>query len=153
MHPPTWGHVAREAARLAVIRSYNKERNRQGKPLGLSGGVRREETLRWYKKADAATKGILRKILCGDVWPNTGRAHAFGDTPACSCGAPREDLVHLWWKCPRWNHLRPLVLAALDPANLPTALALNGLAVDDTSAAFVEDAQRMFAAIYRERFL
>ena len=44
-------------------------------------------------------------------------------------------------------------MASLDPAAFPPALARNGIAVDDRTAAFVEDVQRMCVAIFRERFL
>ena len=99
-------------------------------------------------------KGILRKILCGDVWPNNGRSYVHDEVTArCACGCPAEDLVHLWWKCPRWEHLRNPVLSALDLGEFPRGLMTNGLALDELSANWVADVQRMYVAIYKARFL
>ena len=64
-----------------------------------------------------------------------------------------EDLVHLWWTCPSWAHLRHPVLAALDLDVFPRGFLTHGLALDDVSEVFVTDAQRMCVAIFRERFL
>ena len=65
----------------------------------------------------------------------------------------QEDIYHLWWTCPRWAHLRNPVLAVMDLDAFPRGFLTNGLALDDVSAAFASDAQRMFVAIFRERYL
>ena len=28
------------------------------------------------------------------------------DDPTCTCGAEKEDLRHLWWRCTQWDDIR-----------------------------------------------
>ena len=101
------------------------------------------------------TQGVLRKILCGDVWTNNCRTKANVEVhdARCACGHHCEDLIHLWWKCPCWDHLRNPVLAALDLGEFPHGFLTNGLVLDDTSAVWAQDVQRMYVAIFKARYL
>ena len=62
-------------------------------------------------------------------------------------------LIQLWWKCPRWEHLRNPVLSALELGEFPHGFITNGLALDSLSAGWAAEAQRMYVAIFKARFL
>ena len=108
--PLKWHHIAREHARRMVWLQVEKDRARSGNASGMASGIDRTKTLCHYARAPASTQGILRKILLGAVWTQTLRAkmpgiHESTVCQKCSKGCA-EDLRHLWWDCPAWDHLR-----------------------------------------------
>ena len=105
-----WAHEVREAARRTIWRGLEKERarNRDGVRWGIGDGVDVAATMKLYHTVDSKKKGILRKILTGGIWTRARLSHL--PDPLCSdqcpCGEGREDLLHLWWKCPLWTAAR-----------------------------------------------
>ena len=64
-----WAHHCREGARLAVWKTVDKERAREGRiHWKLSDGIDRSVTMKLYNKTSAVRQGILRKILLNGVW-------------------------------------------------------------------------------------
>ena len=105
----TWAHYAREAARKTVWKSIDHERTRQERESwGLAVGIDTSKTMDVYRKSRAQTQGVLRKIFLNAVWTQARRAKMPGNNPdpTCPCGAEKEDLRHLWWRCTRWDDIR-----------------------------------------------
>ena len=82
---------------------------------------------------DQKAKDILM-IQSGALW--TGHAMhkaGFRTSPSCPwCGAGCEDLKHLWWECPAFEHLRVRardLLKGRSPECLPSCIALHGIPV------------------------
>jgi len=106
----SYDHYVREQARRMVWRAVEKDRDRSGNASGIAEGVDRDLTKYLYDHSSAKVKGILRKIVTGAVWTQCLRARMprnnVPDTcPHCDLQVP-EDLQHLWWLCPAWEHLR-----------------------------------------------
>ena len=108
--PRIWSHECRDVARKAVWDGIEKERTRghAEQPWGLGSGVDIPLTMRVYNQVNPKQKGVLRKILLGGVWTRARLSH-LPDPPCsdqCLCGEGREDLEHLWWRCPLWSRSR-----------------------------------------------
>ena len=78
--------------------------------VGIEDGVDRVATtaLLHGRRLSNNQKGILRNILAGAIrtqqWLRT--ANLAEDACCPDCGHANEDLTHMWWLCPAWNHIR-----------------------------------------------
>ena len=81
---------------------------------GLShhgGWTGTQPTTMSYATSTAATayeRGCLHGVKCGSfrTFSNLFRA-GLAASPVCPfCGLEDEDLVHIWWRCPRWHSYR-----------------------------------------------
>ena len=103
-----WAHHCREGARLAVWKTIDKERAREGRiHWKLSDGIDRSATIKLYNQTSAVRQGTLRKILLDGVWTQASRAKLLdSDGDPIACGAAIENTEHLWWNCSRWHAIR-----------------------------------------------
>ena len=80
-------------------------------------------------------RGILRSIVAGAIYTQQVLfISKKSDDPVCvHCWQQQEDLLHLFWHCPAWNHIRSAYLSAeqlrfaqtLPPCTLRTGLFVN----------------------------
>ena len=98
------GHFLRHAARLEWIRNLQEKRqNMQGIQeidLGLTAALSRKE--------GHVTRRFLIPVLTDAVWTMARRARCgLTDDPNCPwCPNTPEDLLHLWFLCPKWEKFR-----------------------------------------------
>eukprot|EP00973_Karenia_brevis_P028931 3990523-Karenia_brevis.AAC.1 len=61
------------------------------------------------KRVGEYEKGVLRSVLAGAVWHGHAlyKAGVITEDVCQFCGSNvSEDLEHLWWSCPAWEHIR-----------------------------------------------
>eukprot|EP00973_Karenia_brevis_P084847 11773266-Karenia_brevis.AAC.1 len=103
-----WQHEVREGLRNVLWQQAVQKRVDFD---GLQFGVDRTSTLALLqgKRLDDHQKGILRGVLTGAVWFGHALfgAGLLAEDVCQYCGEScSEDLDHLWWRCPAWNHVR-----------------------------------------------
>ena len=134
--------------------------------LGQHHGVNRHGTMKLYNSLnDQNTRGMLRTILCNGVWTSSSRAKLpcnEGISPICPiCGlGESETIIHLWWVCPKWTHIRKETFDQnddpynnLEISELHRCSQTCGIFNDDgsVSADFIGKTQQMMVRIFRER--
>mgnify|MGYP003348712755 CR=1 FL=1 len=78
-------------------------------------------------KLPDAHLAALRSVLNGDTYVRERTKHWQPHGGACLCGAPQEDLEHLWWHCPRLARAR----LTAQGADLPALAGVLQYEVDD----------------------
>ena len=106
-------------------------------------------------------RACLRAILSGAVNAlerrerHKTRGASVGQCPFCGCEEGEgEAVLHRWWSCPQWQHLRENLIAKLPdaPASMPTCFAECGLLRENGAQKWnlVEDIQLMMLNILCE---
>lgn len=150
-----WQHEVREAARRMVWNQVAKERNAGGDLAGIEKGIQKEVTMILHQTVCPREAGILRKILLGAVWTQKRRSKlpSNEDGPRCQhCDlGVEEDLVHLWWRCPAWNHLRGDLTCV---ENWPTCFKTSGIVPNGVklSSEVVGKVQSVMLSIFGMRY-
>eukprot|EP00664_Eupelagonemidae_sp_cell27_P001926 gene1926-9544_t len=120
MSEGAWMHEVRDAARRAAWRRAEaRRREYHGDCAGIERGIDRRATMALYhaRRLSGLERGYLRVIIAGGVFTQV-RLHEMKkvDLPHCpACGeGVAEDQMHIWWRCPAWQHLRERHPEALD---------------------------------------
>ena len=105
------GHLLRDRLRKLCLRfAEEKRKHLKGAQLACIDLLRK-----YTKKEGYIHRAELIAVLADGVWTQRKRhLCGYAPTPTCPCGAPEENLEHLWYDCPLWQHLRGPLLPMMD---------------------------------------
>ena len=126
------GHLVRDALRLQLFNSVSTKRK------NVCVGDYQVDLVvssRYYRSKVVKFRAGLVALLCDGVLTQERIAHMHeGNTTVCTfCGAPKEDIEHVLWTCPRWEVFRTLGpdvvrgIRSLPPAARRCSYALSGM--------------------------
>ena len=102
-----WGHEMREAQRAKYFTEVAKERKSM---VGVERGIDREATNALWK--DRGTDIYVAGVIRGNIAGATATGQHLAEkkiriTALCHyCEDSVETHMHMWWRCPKWAHLR-----------------------------------------------